>query len=49
MRPRHEEPVFVAEVVARTVRGVRDQLVGVRWSVRRKAAANESAPPSPGE
>jgi PAS domain S-box-containing protein len=42
MRPRHKEPVFVAEIVAKAVRGVRDHLVSIRWSVRRKAATNES-------
>jgi PAS domain-containing protein len=38
MRPRHkQQPIFDADVMARPVRGVRDQVVSIRWSIRRKA------------
>jgi PAS domain S-box-containing protein len=38
MRPRHGEPVFVAEVLAGVVRGVGDRVTSIRWSLRKAHA-----------
>jgi PAS domain S-box-containing protein len=35
LRPRHGEPVFVAEVIACIVRGAGDRVTSIRWSIRR--------------
>ena len=39
LRPRHKQPQFGAEIVARVVRSVGDRITSIRWAVRRVPSA----------